>query len=254
MDRAVSVGVGSATVEEIDQINILEATKLAMRRALAELSPAPDYVLIDAVSLAGMTMPIRPIIKGDALSLSIAAASIVAKVTRDRLMATFHAAYPQYNFLSHKGYGTEEHLACLAEHGPSPIHRRTFAPVLAVLSAPTDGETSAEQFLRRKGYRILERNLRTAIGELDLVADDHGVLVFVEVKARTTGAFGGALLAVGRRKQAKLIRLAGQYLAQRHLSDRVCRFDVVLVQGSAESLLQIEHIEHAFDVPDQAGW
>ena len=117
-----------------------------------------------------------------------------------------------------------------------------------------DSETSAEQFLRRKGYAILERNLRTTIGELDLVADDHGVLVFVEVKARTTGAFGGALLAVGRRKQAKLVRLAGQYLAQRHLSDRVCRFDVVLVQGDAESSFQIEHIEHAFDVPGQAGW
>jgi putative endonuclease len=117
-----------------------------------------------------------------------------------------------------------------------------------------DSETSAEQFLRRKGYAILARNLRTTIGELDLVADDHGVLVFVEVKARTTGAFGGALLAVGRRKQAKLIRLAGQYLARRHLSDRLCRFDVVLVQGDAESSFQIEHIEHAFDVPDQAGW
>jgi putative endonuclease len=117
-----------------------------------------------------------------------------------------------------------------------------------------DSEAKAEQFLRRKGYAILERNLRTTIGELDLVADDHGVLVFIEVKARTTGAFGGALLAVDRRKQGKLIRLAGQYLAQRHLSDRLCRFDVVLVQGDAESSFQIEHIEHAFDVPDRAGW
>lgn len=136
MDRAVCVGVGSSTAEEIDRINILEATKLAMRRALAELSPAPDYVLIDAVSLTGLAMPVRPIIKGDALSLSIAAASIVAKVTRDRLMAQLHKAYPQYNFLSHKGYGTEEHLVRLAEYGPSPIHRRTFAPVSAALSPP----------------------------------------------------------------------------------------------------------------------
>lgn len=116
-----------------------------------------------------------------------------------------------------------------------------------------ESEASAERFLRKKGYMILERNLRTAIGELDLVADDHGVLVFVEVKARTTGAFGGALLAVNRRKQAQLIRLAGQYLAQRHLSDRVCRFDVVLVQGGAESSPKIEHIEHAFDLSDRAG-
>jgi len=136
LERAVWVGIGSATAEEIDRINILEATKLAMRRALAEISPAPDYVLIDAVRLTGMDMPIRAIIKGDALSLSIAAASIVAKVTRDRLMAQFHVDYPQYNFLAHKGYGTEEHLARLAEYGPSPIHRRTFAPVSAALSIP----------------------------------------------------------------------------------------------------------------------
>lgn len=135
MDRAVCVGVGSSTAEEIDRVNILEATKLAMRRAIGELSPPSDYVLIDAVSLTGVAMPVRPIIKGDALSLSIAAASIVAKVTRDRLMVRFHEIYPQYNFLSHKGYGTEEHLARLAEYGPSPIHRRTFAPVSAMLGA-----------------------------------------------------------------------------------------------------------------------
>ena len=117
-----------------------------------------------------------------------------------------------------------------------------------------DSETSAERFLRQKGYTILERNLRTTIGELDLVADDHGVLVFVEVKARTTGAFGGALLAVDRRKQTKLIRLARQYLAQHHLSNRFCRFDVVLVQGDVESSFHIEHLEHAFEVPDHSAW
>lgn len=114
-------------------------------------------------------------------------------------------------------------------------------------------EDRAEEFLRRKGYRILARNLRTSLGELDLVAEDAGVLVFVEVKARTTGAFGGAVLAADRRKQAKLIRLASQYLAQRHLMERACRFDVVLVQGEADAPLQVEHIENAFDVSDQAG-
>ncbi len=113
-------------------------------------------------------------------------------------------------------------------------------------------EARAEAFLRQKGYRILERNLRTSLGELDLVAEEAGVLVFVEVKARTMGAFGGALLAVDRRKQAKLIRLASQYLAQRHLMDRACRFDVVLVQGEADAPFQVEHIENAFDASDQA--
>jgi len=116
------------------------------------------------------------------------------------------------------------------------------------------GEARAEQFLRQKGYRILERNLRTSLGELDLVAEDAGVLVFVEVKARTTEAFGGALLAVDRRKQAKLIRLASQYLAQRHLTERACRFDVVLVQGNGDSSSQIEHVENAFDLSDGAVW
>lgn len=112
-------------------------------------------------------------------------------------------------------------------------------------------EAWAEQFLRAKGYRILARNLRTPLGELDLVAEDHGVLVFVEVKGRTTDAFGGALLAVNRRKQQKLVRLASQYLAQRHLSDKLCRFDVVLVQGRPTEGGRIEHLQNAFEVSER---
>jgi putative endonuclease len=111
-------------------------------------------------------------------------------------------------------------------------------------------ELLAEQFLRAKGYRILERNLRTSIGELDLVVEDAGVLVFVEVKGRATEAYGGARLAVDRRKQAKLVRLASQYLAQRHLTDKPCRFDVVLVQGPPSAEGWIEHVKNAFDVAE----
>ena len=111
-------------------------------------------------------------------------------------------------------------------------------------------EMQAEQFLVAKGYRILDRNVRTRLGELDLVADDHGVVVFVEVKGRTTDAFGGALLAVDHRKRVKLTKLAAQYLAQRHWSDKVCRFDVVLVQGSASDQGRIEHLQNAFDVTE----
>jgi len=135
--QAVGVGVGSADVAEIDQLNILEATRLAMRRAVEQLVPLPDYVLIDAVVLPGFKVPTRPIIKGDSLSVSIAAASIIAKVTRDRLMARYHEIFPEYGFLSHKGYGTAEHLERLARHGPCSIHRRTFAPVQEVMSAAT---------------------------------------------------------------------------------------------------------------------
>lgn len=135
LEHAVGMGIGSADVGEIDRFNILEATRLAMRRAVDQLAPPPDYLLIDAVTLPGIGIPERPIIKGDSLSLSIAAASIIAKVTRDRLMAEYHDLFPEYDFLSHKGYGTREHLQRLAHHGPCSIHRRTFRPVQEAILA-----------------------------------------------------------------------------------------------------------------------
>lgn len=109
-------------------------------------------------------------------------------------------------------------------------------------------EADAEAYLRRKGYRILERNLRSSLGELDLVAETGGVLVFVEVKARRTEAMGGAAYAVDERKQAKLIRLAGQYLARHRLGTRHCRFDVLLCRGGEDRPDAIEHVENAFEV------
>ena len=133
-EKAISIGIGSASHEEVDRLNILEATRLAMRRALAGLRPQPDCLLIDAISLPGCCIPLRPIIKGDLLCMSVAAASIVAKVTRDRLMAEYHRQFPHYNFLSHKGYSTEEHLQHLAVYGPCVIHRRTYAPVAEVIA------------------------------------------------------------------------------------------------------------------------
>ena len=132
--RAISVGIGAATETEIDRLNILQASKLAMRRALEALPVQPDFLLLDAVTLSGLSIPQRAIIKGDGLSCSIAAASIVAKVTRDRLMVEYHRWYPQYNFAEHKGYGTPEHLRLLREHGPCVIHRRSFAPVQHLLA------------------------------------------------------------------------------------------------------------------------
>ena len=111
-----------------------------------------------------------------------------------------------------------------------------------------EGEAEAERYLRRKGYRIVARNLRSSLGELDLVADDGGVLVFVEVKARRSAQFGGAIHAVDRQKQHKLIRLAAQFLAERHWMDRSCRFDVVLLESTGTDALQVEHIQNAFEV------
>lgn len=132
LTAAVDVGVGVVDAGVIDTLNILEATRLAMLQAIRHLTPAPDYLLLDAVVLSGIAAEQRAVIKGDRLCLSIAAASIVAKVLRDRLMVRAHAQYPQYGFLAHKGYGTAEHLRQLQRYGPCALHRRSFAPVREV--------------------------------------------------------------------------------------------------------------------------
>ena len=133
MQRSLAVGVGMGSVELIDERNILQATKHAMRLAISQLSIHPQALLLDALLLPDIPLPQRSIIKGDALCLSIAAASIIAKVTRDRLMLQLHEQYPAYGFAQHKGYGTEAHLAALRQYGVTPLHRRTFAPVRELL-------------------------------------------------------------------------------------------------------------------------
>ena len=126
MDGAVSVGIGMRGPERIDEINILNATYEAMRDAVANLSVVPDVLLNDAVTIPGLPMKQVPIVKGDAKSVSIAAASIVAKVTRDRMMVDYAKIYPEYDFASNKGYGTKKHIEAIREYGMTPIHRRSF--------------------------------------------------------------------------------------------------------------------------------
>ena len=124
--QAVAYGIGIIDEKTIDQINILEATKLAMMQAVANLKQAPQHLLIDALTLPGLTVPQTGIVKGDAKSVSIAAASILAKETRDQIMREYDAVYPQYGFAKHKGYGTRDHIQAIQEYGPCPIHRRSF--------------------------------------------------------------------------------------------------------------------------------
>lgn len=126
MAKAVSVGVGIVDSRTIDRINILQATYEAMRQAIASLDPQPDFVLADAVTIPGITIPQEGIIKGDAKSISIAAGSIIAKVTRDRMMYEYDKLYPEYGFASHKGYGTAAHIEAIRKYGPLDIHRRSF--------------------------------------------------------------------------------------------------------------------------------
>jgi ribonuclease HII len=125
-EQAIAYGIGLASHEEIDEINILQATYLAMERALSQLSVQPELALIDGNRAKDFGIPVQTVVKGDSLSASIAAASILAKVTRDDLMTQAAEDYPQYQFEVHKGYGTKAHYAALSEHGPSPIHRMTF--------------------------------------------------------------------------------------------------------------------------------
>ena len=126
MEQAVAVGIGYARHTRIDEINILQATYEAMREAISKLSVRPQILLNDAVTIPMVEIPQVPIIKGDAKSVSIAAASIVAKVTRDRLMVKYSELMPEYGFASNKGYGSQEHIEALKKYGPSPIHRKTF--------------------------------------------------------------------------------------------------------------------------------
>lgn len=125
-EKAVAWSVGIVGPERIDEINILQATYEAMRQAIAKLDPSPQVLLNDAVTVPGVAIHQVPIIKGDAKSVSIAAASILAKVTRDHMMEEYDKEYPEYGFAKHKGYGTPAHIAALKEFGPTPIHRRTF--------------------------------------------------------------------------------------------------------------------------------
>ncbi|MFD1348734.1 ribonuclease HII [Oceanobacillus caeni] len=134
IEKAISYGVGIVDNRKIDEINIFEATKLAMTEAIKNLHVSPDHVLIDAVNLKNLTYTYESIIKGDAKSVSIAAASIIAKVTRDRIMKEIHREYPEYDFASNMGYGTKIHMEKLKEFGATPFHRYTFGPVRNALN------------------------------------------------------------------------------------------------------------------------
>ncbi len=246
MEEAVSVGVGVVDAGRIDEINILQATYEAMREAISKLSCAPDLLLNDAVTIPGVDVPQVPIIKGDAKSLSIAAASVIAKVTRDRMMAAFDELYPGYGFGVNKGYGTKEHIEKLKACGPSPIHRATFIKNFCALpsvkpEAPRANyrargsfyEEAAAACLAREGYNILENNYRCKAGEIDLIAREGGYLVFIEVKYRATEGSGFPAQAVDREKQQRIIKAAKWYLtAHGIMPETPVRFDVVGICGS----------------------
>ncbi len=244
-EQALGVGVGVAGRDEIDHLNILEASRKAMADAVRALSPRPDFCLLDGLPVPGFVAPHRAVPGGDALSVSISAASIVAKVTRDGLMRELDAKYPGYGFARNKGYGTAEHLRALERLGPCPEHRMSFAPCARIVAqqslplgaqegrqrllAGAASENVARAFLRGQGMRIVASNYRCRFGEIDIIAQDGETICFVEVRSRRSGAPVGAAESVDARKREKLARAARSWL-QEQGCEAPCRFDVVEVE------------------------
>ncbi|MBI5286598.1 MAG: ribonuclease HII [Deltaproteobacteria bacterium] len=252
--NALSIGIGISWMDDIDGMNIHRATLKAMEEAVRALRPTADFLIIDGPFPIATDMPQLPLVKGDALSVSVAAASIVAKVTRDKIMRAYHRIYPHYNFARNKGYGTPEHLTALKRYGPCPIHRRSFKGVtlffhggimtIQRLALGKKGEEDAIAFLKGKGYKILERNFRCPLGEIDIIALDKGTLVFVEVKTRRTNTFGLPQEAVGERKQGQLSKVASYFINKKKIN-MPTRFDVVAV-GYLPGGKRIDIIKDAF--------
>lgn len=260
---AIAWHVGIVSAARIDKINILEASMEAMRVALDGLTPRPEHVLVDGNRSPGSELPESLLINGDARSMSIAAASIVAKQYRDDLMVRLDEEYPGYGFASNKGYASPLHRQALARIGPCAEHRYSFAPLSrrdqmefelgagseapAVADTGTTGEDIAAQYLEAKGYTIEDRRYRAAGGEIDIVARQGSCWVFVEVKS-TAGNSPESRpeqrLHVTQRR--RMIRAATHFLRFR-TTDGDSRFDVLSIDLSRPSG-DVEHWVDAFTI------
>ncbi len=254
-EKAISYGIGVVSSERIDEINILQATYEAMRQSIRKLSVTPQMVLVDAVHIPDITMPQRGIVGGDGKSISIAAASIVAKVTRDAMMEEYAKLYPQYAFEKNKGYGSSEHIQAIKQHGICAIHRKTF--IKNILSPKQDitksdnrakgtkGEVLAVREMEKMGYTILERNFRRASGEIDIIAQKQNMIVFTEVKLRQTDKNGQPCEAVTPEKQKHIVQTAQYYIAENDVANFDIRFDVAEVLEQ-DAKFYFKYTENAF--------
>ncbi|MQG82773.1 MAG: ribonuclease HII [SAR202 cluster bacterium] len=244
--EAVALSVGFSSSQEIDSLGISSATRLAIRRALEKIPSRPHYLLLDAFSIPEINLPQMAIKKGDAISLSIAAASIAAKVERDRLMVRYASAYPQYDFANNKGYGTPAHLTAITKFGPTPVHRLTFKRVRESASGESSDAATigrhTEQIvvthLRFHGYRVIETNYSTRLGEIDIIASQDETLVFVEVRARQRGGMVGPVESLTRSKQQKMIATAQQYLQDCETTWTDWRMDLAAVELDRSGLVK----------------
>lgn len=226
VEHAVSWHIASVSAPDIDKINILQASRLAMTKALQGLDTEADLALVDAVSLQGFPYPVLARIHGDAECNVIAAASVLAKVSRDRLMCKYDELYPEYSFSSNKGYGTAEHIRALREYGACPLHRRSFLKNFSISKYRSwrpgeETETYVASYLIGNGYQILGRRVKVAdLGELDLIAVKNKTLYVIEVKGRSNSdAFGGAVNALSSRQVLRIRNSAAAFAAKHDLDD-----------------------------------
>ncbi len=255
--NARSCAVGWADASEIDRYGIVPSVRLAMRRALGRLSEPPEHLLIDAIALPSANLPQTSIVRGDSKSLSIAAASVIAKVERDRFMIALAESYPGYGFESHKGYGAERHLEAIRELGPSPAHRMSFRPVAYAKSKlnrvhPSVSGEWAESFAARdlidRGMEILARNYGTRFGEVDLIARDGETIAFIEVRSRRSRSFGSPAETISSAKARRITLTCYEYLKSHRLTNADWRIDVAEVQLDQWSRpVAVEFIESAIE-------
>lgn len=253
--KARAYAIVTVDVAEIEATDILSATMSAMRRAIAEVreKARPDGALIDGDRQRGFPLPAMCVVGGDAKCASIAAASILAKVTRDRLMVELDAKYPGYGFAKHKGYGTKAHFEAIDRLGVSPLHRASFLEKHFEKRRPKAktrgeiGEDIALRYLQGKGYKLVEQRARSRWGEIDLVMRKGGEVVFVEVKLRESARFAEAREFVDAHKQRRLRNTAELWM-QEHGGDLRARFDVVEIYPphNSSEREEIVHIENAF--------
>jgi ribonuclease HII len=265
LQSAKAVGLGWVQSDELDDMGLGKALELACRRALEQIMVPYHEIIIDGtVNLlkdTGKGAYVTTLKKADLLVPSVSAASIVAKVARDNWMAQQDALYPGYGFKAHVGYGTAQHLAALQALGPTPLHRRSFAPVARIVGDSVAGapknplgqqsttravgnasEAVAAAELEKRGYRVIERNWKTRFCEIDIVAEKDHQLYFVEVKHRKDARSGSGLAAITARKLARM-KFAAELYRQRRGGEADASLMAVTTTGSPpvfESLLVIE--------------
>ncbi|HHV41938.1 MAG TPA: ribonuclease HII [Clostridiaceae bacterium] len=250
VERALAYSIIPVSSTVIDLINIRNATLQAMTEAVNNLCPTPDIVLTDAMVLKGLAFPIQALTKGDARVNSIAAASVLAKVSRDRLMAEYDKLYPGYGFAKHKGYGTKQHYESLEKLGASPIHRLSFLrPEHKGQSYSSDlglkYEKAVAAHLSGQGYSIIARRYSIPnLGEIDLICSKDDKIYFVEVKARANSSkeYGGVAEAITGHKIKRLRSTAEIFLERYALTDRTAIMIAALVSCDGQG--EVERIKY----------